>query len=156
MCVHMHIYVCARIHMYTYTCVHTYMYTRVYTHVHMCMAAYTHTCVYMYTYTCVHILVRVCVYSYMCAYTHTCVYTYTHTCVYSVTSVVSDSLQPHGLSRPVSAVHGISHVRLLEWGAVSSSRGSSRAGTEPPSPALQADSLPLSHQGSPIHIPMNS
>ena len=45
---------------------------------------------------------------------------------------------------PGSSVHGISKARILEWVAISFSRGSSW----PRSPALQADSLPLSHQGS--------
>ena len=43
----------------------------------------------------------------------------------SVTSVVSDSLQPYGLcSPPGSSVHGSSQARILEWVA-KSSRGSS-------------------------------
>ena len=45
-----------------------------------------------------------------------------------------DSLQPHGLySLPDSSVHGILQARLLEWVAISSSRGSSW----PRDPALQ-------------------
>ena len=44
---------------------------------------------------------------------------------------------------PGSSVHGILQATVLEWVAVSSSRVS----IEPVSPALQADSLPLSHQG---------
>ena len=48
-------------------------------------------------------------------------------------SVVSDSLQPHGLY----AVPGILQVRILEWVAFPFSRG-----IELSSPALQADSLP--------------
>ena len=43
-------------------------------------------------------------------------------------------------------VHGILQARILEWAAFPFSRGSS----QPRSPALQADSLPASHQGSPI------
>ena len=51
-------------------------------------------------------------------------------------------------SLPGYSVHGILQARiLLEWVAISFSRGSSQPGTEPGSPALQADSLPLSHQG---------
>ena len=51
-------------------------------------------------------------------------------------------------SLPGHSVHGILQARiLLEWVAISFSRGSSQPGTEPGSPALQADSLPLSHQG---------
>ena len=58
-----------------------------------------------------------------------------------------------------SYVHGIFQARLLEWVAIPSSRGSSwpRDWTHvSKSSALQVDSLPLSHQGSPsdncLHI----
>ena len=39
-------------------------------------------------------------------------------------SAVSDSLQPHGLRPPGSSIHGISQAIILEWVAISSSRGS--------------------------------
>ena len=41
-------------------------------------------------------------------------------------SVVSNSMQPHNGSLPGSSVHGISQARILEWVAISFSRGSSR------------------------------
>ena len=41
-------------------------------------------------------------------------------------SVVSDSLRPMDCSLPGFSVHGISQARILEWGAISFSRGSSR------------------------------
>ena len=41
-----------------------------------------------------------------------------------------------------SSIHGIFQARILEWIAISFSRGSSQV-----SVALQADSLRLSHQG---------
>ena len=58
-------------------------------------------------------------------------------CIWSIAclrvcSVISDSLQPHGLySLPGFSIHGIFQARILEWVAVSSSRGSSqpRGGT---------------------------
>ena len=65
-----------------------------------------------------------------------------------VYSVVSDSLQPMDCNPPGSSVHGISQARILEWVAISFSGGSSRP-RKNVSPALQADSLPLSHQRSP-------
>ena len=40
--------------------------------------------------------------------------------------VVSDSLQPHGLCPPGFSVYGILQARILEWVAISCSRGSSR------------------------------
>ena len=45
-------------------------------------------------------------------------------------------------------VHGILQTKILEWVAISSCRGSYPPGDEPESPAMQADSLLLSHQGS--------
>ena len=39
-------------------------------------------------------------------------------------SVVSDSLRPYGLQ--TASVHGILQARILEWTAISSSRGSSQ------------------------------
>ena len=50
-------------------------------------------------------------------------------------------------SAPGSSVHGISQARMLEGVAMPSSRGSSWLGTEPGSPALQADSLPFEPPG---------
>ena len=61
---------------------------------------------------------------------------------------------PLDCSPPGSSVHGIFQARILEWLVISSSRGSNpRIKTaSPSSPVLQADSLPLSHQGSHIYI----
>ena len=58
--------------------------------------------------------------------------------------VVSDSMD---YSLPDSSVHGISQARILEWVAVSFSRGSSWHGLNPC--LLQVDSLPLCYLGSP-------
>ena len=60
---------------------------------------------------------------------------------------------------PGSSVHGIFQKRILEWASISSSRGSHNLGIEPMSLALlqwQADSLPLSHLGSPYNDDQNS
>ena len=46
-------------------------------------------------------------------------------CLCSVASVVSNSLQPMNCSPPASCVHGILQARILEWTAISYSRGSS-------------------------------
>ena len=60
---------------------------------------------------------------------------------------------PMDCSPPGSSDHGILQVRILEWVAMLSSRAPSWPGIEPVSlalsPAWQANSLPLSHQGSP-------
>ena len=55
-------------------------------------------------------------------------------------------------SPPGSSVHGTLQARILEWVALPSSRDLPDPGIEPMPPALQADSLPLSHRGSPKHI----
>ena len=55
--------------------------------------------------------------------------------------VVSESCDPVDCSPPGSSVHGISQARILEWVAISFSRGFPDLGIKPQSPALQADSL---------------
>ena len=57
-------------------------------------------------------------------------------------------------SLPGSSVHGILQARILEWVALPS-RDLLDLGIEavsPVSPALDVDSLPLSHQGSPSWV----
>ena len=60
---------------------------------------------------------------------------------------------PKDCSLPGSSVHGNIPARILEWAAISSSRGSSLTqGSDPHFLRLlhwQANSLPLSHLGSP-------
>ena len=51
-------------------------------------------------------------------------------------------------SQPGSSVYGISQAKILEWVAISFSRGIFLTQIEPASSALQMDSLPLSHQES--------
>ena len=51
-----------------------------------------------------------------------------------------------------SSVHGIFQARLLEWVAISFSRGSSWPRIEPGSPALQADALPSEPPGEQKHV----
>ena len=58
-----------------------------------------------------------------------------------------------GCSPPGSSVHEISQARILEWVAISFSRGSSDPGIEPRFPVLQADSLPTELQGKPTPKP---
>ena len=48
-----------------------------------------------------------------------------------------------------SSVYGILQARILEWVAIPFSRGLPDPGTEPGSPALQADSLPSEPPGQP-------
>ena len=62
-------------------------------------------------------------------------------------SVVSDSCNPMDCSPPGSSVHGISQTRMLEWVAISFSRGSAWPRDQI---CISADSLPLSHHESPI------
>uniref|UniRef100_A0A8C2N9V8 Uncharacterized protein n=1 Tax=Capra hircus TaxID=9925 RepID=A0A8C2N9V8_CAPHI len=60
-------------------------------------------------------------------------------------SHLSNSCDPMDCNLPRSSAHEISEARVLEWFAICSSSGSSHPETEAPSPALQVDSLPLSH-----------
>ena len=53
---------------------------------------------------------------------------------------------PMDCSLPGSSIHGIFQARILEWIAISFSRGSS----QPRSPALQADALPSEPPGTPL------
>ena len=50
---------------------------------------------------------------------------------------------PMDSSLPGSAIHGIFQARILEWAAISFSRGSSQPG----SPELQTDALPSEPPG---------
>ena len=52
-------------------------------------------------------------------------------------------------SPPGSSIHRIFQARILEWVAIPSSKGSSQPRDQTQVSTLQADSLPLSHQGSP-------
>ena len=60
--------------------------------------------------------------------------------------------KPMDCSPPNSSVHGISQVRIQEWFPFPSPGDLPDPGIEPSSPASQADSLPLSHQGSPSNL----
>ena len=56
---------------------------------------------------------------------------------------------PVNCNLPGSSVGGIFQARVLQWIAISFSRESSPQGTEPGSPALQADALPSEPPGKP-------
>ena len=71
-------------------------------------------------------------------------------CVTVSHSVISNSLWPKDCSELGTSVYGILQARILEWIAVLSPGHLPNLGMERVSPALQADSLHLSHQGSPI------
>ena len=66
-------------------------------------------------------------------------------------SVVSNSLDPMDYT-----VHRILQARILEWVAFPFSRDLPNSGTEPRSPALQADSLPAEPPGKPKNTGMDS
>ena len=59
---------------------------------------------------------------------------------------------PTHCSPPGSSVHGISQARIVEWVALSFSRGPPSPGMEPGSPALRVDSLLAQPPGKPLHI----
>ena len=50
-------------------------------------------------------------------------------------------------SLPGSSIHGIFQARVLEWGAIAFSRGSSQPRIKPRSPVLQANTLPSEPPG---------
>ena len=65
-------------------------------------------------------------------------------CVCVSRSVVSDSATPWTVASQ-ALLHGILEARMLEWVALISPGDLPDQGIEPESPALQADSLSLSH-----------
>ena len=68
-------------------------------------------------------------------------------------SIESDSLLLD-CRLPSSFVHGIVQAQILEWVAISFSRGLPDPGIEPRSPTLQEDSLPSEPPGNPCEIKM--
>ena len=59
-------------------------------------------------------------------------------------------IKSHHMNFDWNQRHWACPARILEWVALPSSRESSDPGVEPTSPALQVDSLSLSHQGRPF------
>ena len=59
---------------------------------------------------------------------------------------------PVDCSPPGSSVHGILQAKIMVRVAISFPRDLPHPGVEPTYPALQVDSLPLSHQGSRVFI----
>ena len=74
---------------------------------------------------------------------------YVGVCVCSVTQSCPTLCDSVDCSPLGSSVHRISQPRILEWVITSSSGDLLNPGMEPTFPALQVDTLPLSHQGSP-------
>ena len=90
---------------------------------------------------------------------HMCVCAYMCACVCVLTYVQLCDLM--NFNPPGSSVHGISQARILEWVAISSSRVSSPPRDQTHISCVflhwQADSLPLSHLGSPwYHLNVES
>ena len=60
-------------------------------------------------------------------------------------------------SLPDASVHGVFQAMILEWVAISSSRGSSRTqGSNPHLLRWQADSFPIAPPGKPLHMIHNA
>ena len=76
-------------------------------------------------------------------HTHVCV------CVCVISLVMSDSCDPMDCSPPGSSVHGILQARILEWVAISFSRGSSHAGIKSGSPAFTGGFFTAEPPGKP-------
>ena len=75
---------------------------------------------------------------------HVCVHVYV--CMFSRVQLFVNSMD---CSPPDSSVSEIFQARVLEWVAISSPGDLPDLRIEPRYPESQADSLPLSHQGSP-------
>ena len=67
-----------------------------------------------------------------------------------VAKLCSTLCDPMDCSLPGSSVYRISQARMLDRLPVPSPENLPDPGTEPASPALAVDSLPLTHQGSPL------
>ena len=87
-------------------------------------------------------------YNLLAVHTHT--HTHTHRCTHTCACIRScTTLCDHrDRSSQGSSVHGISQTVILQWVAISSSRGFPDPGMEPASPAWQVGSLLLSYQES--------
>ena len=111
--------VCVYVCMYMHTGVNVYAYVHVPVYMHMCLNVYAHAHVpvYMHMYALVYAYVCVCGYGYV--YMCTRVSIQLHMCIL-VTQLYPTSCDPPG-----SSVHGISQAGILEWVAISFSRGSS-------------------------------
>ena len=72
---------------------------------------------------------------------HICTWLLEKPCVCLVAYLCPTLCNPMDYSPPGSSVLGISQAKILEWVAISSSRGYSRPRDQPRSPTLQADSL---------------
>ena len=64
--------------------------------------------------------------------------------------VLCDSCDPMDCSPPGSSVHGALQARILDWVAISVSKGSSQPRDQTRSPALQADALLSELLGNPL------
>ena len=71
-------------------------------------------------------------------------------------SVMSNSLRLHELYLPGSSVHGIFLTRILEWIAISPSRGSPNPGIKPTSPALAGWFFTTEPLGKPLNMKLPS
>ena len=85
--------------------------------------------------------VCVCVCVCVCVSVHTCMHAVAQRCLILCNLM---DYSPEG-----SSVHGITPARILEWVAISTPGDRPDPGNELTSPALQMDSLPRSHLGSP-------
>ena len=68
----------------------------------------------------------------------------------SVAKLCPTLCDPMDCSPPGSSVHGISQARILDWVAISSSRGSSRPRIKPVSPALAGGFFTIEPPGKPM------
>ena len=89
-------------------------------------------------------IIEICV----CVCVCVCARAHARMCAHMLSHVLT-LCNPVDCSLLGSSVHGIFQARILEWVAISYSRGSSRTGMQPRSPALKADSLRSEPPGKP-------
>ena len=76
-----------------------------------------------------------------------------HICCVFSRLVMSNSLRPMDCRPPGSSLHGIFQARILEWVAISFSKGSSQPRDQTYISCIGRQILlPLSHLGSPVHV----
>ena len=75
--------------------------------------------------------------------------------MWSIAQLCPTVYDPVDCNSPISSVHGIVQAKILEWVAISYSRGASRPRDQTSLLCLlrwQADCLPLCHLGSPLNL----
>ena len=134
-------YVCVRVCLCVCLCVHACMCVCARVRLCVCLCMCVSVCVHACTYVCLSVYLCMCVCVSLCICAFVCVCMCAQSCL-----TLCDPMDCSSLG---SSVHGTSQGRKLERVAIPSPGDLHNPGIKPTSPTLQADSLPLSHLGSP-------